>query len=268
MSTIHPTAIIEPGAELGADVEVGAYSIVGSDVRLGDGVVLHPHVVVGGRTSVGAGVKVFPHATVGMIPQDLKYHGEPSRLEIGAGTVIRECATLHLGTEGGGMLTRVGSNCLIMANAHVAHDCVVGNNVILVNCATLGGHVHVGDNAIIGGLSAVHQWVRIGEGVMVGGMTGVENDVIPFGTVIGNRAQLGGLNLVGLRRANHPREAIHALRAAYKLLFEGDEPLKVRLERVAATFGGSPLVDRMIEFIREGGDRAICVPRSADHEAE
>lgn len=268
MSTIHPTAVIEPGADIGADVTIGAYSIVGSHVCLGEGALVHPHVVIGGRTTVGPGVRIFPHATVGMVPQDLKYRGEPSRLEIGANTVIRECATLHLGTEGGGMLTRVGANCLIMANAHVAHDCMVGDNVILVNCATLGGHVHVGDNAIIGGLSAVHQWVRIGEGVMVGGMTGVENDVIPYGSVIGNRGHLGGLNLVGLKRANHPREHIHALRAAYRLLFDGNEPLSARLARVEAAHAGSPLVERMIAFIRAGGDRAICTPRQRDVEDE
>ncbi|WP_237154683.1 acyl-ACP--UDP-N-acetylglucosamine O-acyltransferase [Oryzibacter oryziterrae] len=268
MSAIHPSAVIEPGAEIGADVTIGPFSVIGSNVCLGDGVEIHPHVVVGGRTSLGAGVKVFPHATVGMVPQDLKYHGEPSRLEVGANTVIRENATLHLGTEGGGLLTKVGSNCLIMANAHVAHDCMVGNNVILVNCATLGGHVHVGDNTIVGGLAAVHQWVRIGEGAMVGGMTGVENDIIPYGMVTGNRARLGGLNLVGLRRANLPREDIHALRNAYKALFDGDDPLQARVDRVAAEFGGSPLVDRMLEFIRAGGDRAICTPRLRDRETE
>lgn len=268
MGLIHPTAIIEPGATIGAEVTIGAYAVVGGDVTLDDGVEVMPHAVVGGRTRVGAGCRIFPHATVGMVPQDLKYHGEPSRLEIGEKTVIRECATLHLGTEGGGMLTKVGSNCLIMANAHVAHDCQVGDNVILVNCATLGGHVHIGDNAILGGLSAVHQWVRIGEGAMVGGMTGVENDVIPFGSVLGNRARLGGLNLVGLRRAGYPHEAIHALRAAYKLLFDGNDPLMVRVDRVAAAYGGGPLVDRMVAFIRAGADRAICTPRQRDAEAE
>jgi UDP-N-acetylglucosamine acyltransferase len=268
MSTIHSTAVVDPGAEIGKDVTIGPFAVVGPNVRLGDGVVLHAHTVVDGRTTLGAGVTVFPHATVGMVPQDLKYHGEPSRLEVGERTVIRENATLHLGTEGGGMLTKVGANCLLMANAHVAHDCVVGDNVILVNCATLGGHVHVGNNTIVGGLSAVHQWVRIGEGVMVGGMTGVEFDVIPYGMVTGNRAQLGGLNLVGLRRANVPRDDIHALRNAYKLLFDGDDTLAVRVERVVETFGGSPLVDRMIDFIRAGGDRGICTPRSRDSEAE
>lgn len=268
MNAIHPTAIIEQGAVIGDGVEIGAFSVIGPDVRIGDGAVVHAHAVIDGRTSIGAGCRVFPHATVGMVPQDLKYHGETSRLEVGANTVIRECATIHLGTEGGGMVTRVGSNCLIMANAHVAHDCQVGNNVILVNCATLGGHVHVGDNVIVGGLSAVHQWVRIGEGAMIGGMTGVENDIIPFGAALGNRARLGGLNLVGLKRAGHPRETIHALRAAYRMLFDGSDPLAERIERVAAAHGGSPLVDRMVAFVRAGTDRALCTPRPHDAEAE
>lgn len=268
MTTIHPTAIVDPAAVIGADVTVGPFSIVGPHVTLGDGVVLHSHVVVEGRTTLGAGVTVFPHASVGIVPQDLKYHGEPSRLEVGAKTVIRECATLHLGTEGGGMLTRVGSSCLLMANSHVAHDCMVGDNVILVNCATLGGHVHVGNNTIVGGLSAVHQWVRIGEGVMVGGMTGVEFDVIPYGMVTGNRAHLGGLNLVGLRRAGVPRDDIHALRAAYKLLFDGDDPLAVRVARVADAYPDSALVARVLGFIRDGGDRGISTPRGRVSEDE
>jgi UDP-N-acetylglucosamine acyltransferase len=266
MSNIHATALVDPAARIGEGVTVGPYSVVGPDVELADGVVLHSHVVVEGRTSVGARTRIFPFASVGTAPQDLKYRGEPSRLEIGSDTVIRENVTLNTGTEGGGMLTKVGDRCLLMVGAHVAHDCIVGNNVILVNNATLGGHVRIADNAILGGLCAVHQWVRIGEGAFVGGMSGVENDVIPYGTVIGNRAQLGGLNLVGLRRANFPREDVHALRAAYKALFEGDEPLKQRVDRVAETFGGSLLVDRMVAFIREGGDRAICTPRGKDQD--
>ncbi len=267
MSTIHPTAVVAPGASLGAGVTIGPFCVVGEDVSLGDGVVLHSHVVVTGRTTVGDRTKVFPFASLGHQPQDLKYRGEPSRLEIGADTVIRENATLNTGTEGGGMLTKVGDRCLIMVGAHVAHDCIVGNNVILVNNCTLGGHVQIADNAILGGLSAVHQWVRIGENAFVGGMSGVENDVIPFGTVIGNRAQLGGLNLVGLRRSSYAREDVHALRNAYKLLFEGDEPLSRRVDHVADAFGGTPLVDKMVAFIRAGGDRAICTPRGRDSEA-
>lgn len=264
MTTVHPTALIDPAARLGAGVSIGPFTVVGPDVTLGDGVVLHSHVVVTGRTTLGARTKVYPFASLGHAPQDLKYKGEPSRVEIGADTVIRENVTVNLGTEGGGMLTKVGDRCLLMAGAHVAHDCLVGDNVILVNNVTLGGHVRIADNAILGGLSAVHQWVRIGEGAFVGGMSGVENDVIPYGTVLGNRAHLGGLNLVGLRRANHPREAIHALRAAYKALFAGDEPLATRIAHVEETFGGTPLVDRLIAFLREGGDRAICTPRGKD----
>lgn len=264
MTAVHPTALVDPAATLGAGVSIGPFTVVGPDVTLGDGVVLHSHVVVTGRTTVGARTKVYPFASLGHAPQDLKYKGEPSRVEIGADTVIRENVTINLGTEGGGMLTKVGDRCLLMVGAHVAHDCLVGDNVILVNNVTLGGHVRIADNAILGGLSAVHQWVRIGEGAFVGGMSGVENDVIPYGTVLGNRAHLGGLNLVGLRRANHPREAIHALRAAYKALFTGDDPLAARIQHVEDAFGGTPLVDRLIAFLKEGGDRAICTPRGKD----
>jgi UDP-N-acetylglucosamine acyltransferase len=262
--TIHPTAIIGTGAKLGTDVSVGAYSLIGPHADIGDGAVIHSHVVVTGHTRLGSGVKVFPFASIGHAPQDLKFRGEASRLEVGDQTVIRENVTMNPGTEGGGMLTRVGSRCLIMVGSHVAHDCQIGDDVILVNNSTLAGHVRIADRAIIGGMSAVHQWVRIGEGAFVGGMTGVENDVIPFGTVIGNRAALGGLNLVGLRRAGSPREDVHALRAAYKLLFEGADPLAKRVDLVEAEFGGSPLVDKLIAFIREGGDRAICTPRSRE----
>lgn len=266
MSSIHPTAVVDPAAVIGQGVTVGPFCVIGADVTLAEGVVLQSHVVVAGRTSIGPRTRVYPFASLGHAPQDLKYRGEPSRLEIGADTVIRENVTMNPGTEGGGMLTSVGDRCLIMVGAHVAHDCRVGNDVILVNNATLAGHVHIGDHAILGGLSAVHQWVRIGEGAFVGGMSGVENDVIPFGTVIGNRARLGGLNLVGLRRAGYPREDVHALRNAYKLLFEGDEALGLRLDRVGQTYGGSPLVDRMIAFIRAGGDRAITTPRERSAE--
>lgn len=266
MTTIHPTALVDPAATIGTGATIGPFCVVGPDVTLGEGVVLHSHVVVTGRTSIGPRTRVFPFASLGHAPQDLKFRGEPSRLEIGADTVVRENVTMNPGTEGGGMLTRVGDRCLVMVGAHVAHDCLIGNNVILVNNATLAGHVRIGDGAILGGLCAVHQWVRIGENAFVGGMSGVENDVIPFGTVIGNRAELGGLNLVGLRRANHPREWIHALRAAYRMLFEGDDPLARRVERVAEAHGGTPLVDKVIAFLREGGDRAICTPRGKDLE--
>lgn len=258
---IHPTAVVEDGAVIGAGAVVGPFCTVGSNVRLGEGVELVSHVAVSGITEIGARTKIYPFASVGLAPQDLKYKGEPSRLIVGSDTVIRENATLHTGTEGGGMETRVGNRCLIMVGAHVAHDCVIGNNVILVNNATLAGHVHIGDHAILGGLCAVHQWVRIGEFAFVGGMSGLENDLIPFGSVIGNRARLGGLNLVGLKRANFPREDIHALRNAYKDLFETEGALAVRVEAIAEKYAGSQLVERVVGFIRAGGDRGITTPR-------
>lgn len=261
MTTIHPTAIVASGAELAPTVEIGPYCTVGAEVRLGDGVKLVSHVVVEGRTSIGASTVVYPFASLGQPPQDLKYHGERSVLEIGANNKIREHVTMNPGTEGGGMLTRVGDNGLFMVGAHVAHDCRIGDNVILVNNATLAGHVVIGDYAVLGGLSAVHQFVRIGQHVMVGGMTGVENDVIPYGTVTGNRAHLSGLNLIGMKRRNFSREDIHALRNAYRLLFAPEGTLAERLEDVAQQYSSSPPVAEIIDFIRADSSRAICQPK-------
>ena len=202
MVNVHPSAIVEDGAVLGKEVTVGPFCLVGSQVVLGDGVTLHGHVVLGGRTIVGPNSAIFPFASIGQRPQDLKYQGGESELIIGANTVIREHVTMNPGTVGGGLVTRTGANCLFMVGAHVAHDCLIGDNVILVNNATLGGHVAIGDFAIIGGMSAVHQFARIGAHAMVGGMSGVENDVIPYGSVTGNRAHLSGLNVIGLKRRN------------------------------------------------------------------
>ena len=219
MTGIHPTAVVEKGAELGVGVQVGPFCCVGPHARLADGVELKSHVVVEGHTEIGANTRVFPFASLGTQPQDLKYKGEVSRLVIGANNVIREHVTMNPGTEGGGLETRVGNNCLFMVGAHVAHDCQLGDHIILVNNATLAGHVGIEDFAIVGGLSAVHQFVRIGRHAMIGGMTGVTQDVIPYGSVTGNRAKLEGLNLVGLKRRNFDRETIHALRQAYRLIF-------------------------------------------------
>jgi UDP-N-acetylglucosamine acyltransferase len=262
LADVHSTAIIEKGAELAGTTSVGPYSIVGAGVRLADGVKIHPHVVLGGQTTVGAGTEIFPFASVGLPPQDRKYQGEVSRLEIGANCVIREHVTINPGTEGGGLLTSIGDDCLILVGAHVAHDCHIGNHVILVNHATLGGHCSIDDYAILGGLSALHQFVRIGESAFVGGMSGVENDVIPFGSAIGNRAELGGLNIVGLSRRGFSREAIHQLRRAYRTLFGPEGTLKERLADVEEEFAGDENVKKIIDFIRAGGDRAICTPRS------
>lgn len=257
---IHPTAVIDPKAKLGTGVEIGPYCIVGPHVTLGDKVKLIAHVVVDGHTTIGEGTTIYPFASIGLRPQDLKYHGEESTLEIGANNQIREHVTMNPGTEGGGMKTVVGDNGLYMVGVHVAHDCVVGNNVVLANNATLAGHVSVGDFAVIGGLSAVHQFVRIGSHAMIGGMSGVENDVIPYGMVKGERAFLAGLNLVGLERRQFEREDIHALRTAYRMLFSNEGTMAERLEDVAEQYGGKSLVDDMLDFINNRTSRALCQP--------
>ncbi len=262
MSAIHPTAVVDPGAKLGSEVEIGAYSVIGSGVELGDGCKLKSHVVVTGNTSVGANCQIFPFASIGHIPQDLKYGGEESKLTIGENTVIREHVTMNPGTDGGGLETRVGSHGFFMVGAHVAHDCQVGDHVILANNATLAGHCVVGDHAILGGLSAVHQFVRVGAHAFVGGMSGVENDLIPFGMALGNRATLSGLNIVGLKRQGIKREQIHNLRKAYRMLFSEEGTLMERLEDVEKMFGEDVGVACVIEFIRVASDRSLCVPRS------
>jgi UDP-N-acetylglucosamine acyltransferase len=217
---------------------------------------------VGGYTQIGENTKVFPFASLGHIPQDLKYKGEKSQLIIGKNNIIREHVTMNPGTIGGGMLTRIGDNCLFMVGAHVAHDCIIGDSVIMANNATLGGHVFVDDYAIIGGLSAVHQFVRIGKHAIVGGMSGVEHDVIPYGSVIGDRASLAGLNLVGLKRRNFDRETIHALRTAYKMLFDADKgTLYERSNKVQESFPDFAPVQEIINFMEDKGSRSLCVPK-------
>lgn len=264
MTDIHPTAVIADGAKLGSGVSIGPYCIVGANVELADDVILQSHVVVEGRTRIGTGTKVLAFAAIGNPPQDLKYHGEPSELVIGANNTIREHVTMNPGTDGGGMLTSVGDNCLFMVGSHVAHDCHLGNNVILANNATLAGHVTVGDYAIIGGLSAVHQFVRIGAHAIVGGMSGVENDVIPYGSAMGERARLRGLNLVGLQRRDFSRDQIHTLRTAYRLLFAQEGTLAERLEDVVRLHGENPAVREIIEFIRGDTSRAILQPKQGN----
>ena len=268
MQNIHPTAIIADGATLGADVTVGPYCVVGANVTLGDGVILYSHVVVDGLTKIGEKTEIFPFASIGHRPQDKKFNGEKTTLVIGARNVIREHVTMNPGTEGGGAVTRVGDDCLFMASSHVAHDCQVGNRVILANNATLAGHVTVGDFAIIGGLSAVHQFVRIGAHAFIGGMSGVEKDVIPFGTVKGERASLDGLNLIGLKRSNIERTRIHALRHVFKELFMSDVgTLSERAELLQKTYG-EPEAKMLLDFVLGATDRAFCTPhKSAPREA-
>jgi UDP-N-acetylglucosamine acyltransferase len=264
LAKIHPTAIIEPGASIGADVAIGPYCCVGADVTLGDRVQLYSHIVVAGRTEIGDDTRVFPFASIGHPPQDLKYKGEPSTLVVGRNNVIREHVTMNPGTEGGGMVTRVGDGCLFMVGSHVAHDCKIGDQVIMANNATLGGHVEIGDFAILGGLSAVHQFVRIGRHAMIGGMSGVEQDVIPYGSVMGDRARLSGLNIVGLKRRGFSRENIHALRTAYRLLFAQEGAFAERLDDVVEMFENNETVMEIVSFMRAASSRGVCQPKSGN----
>ncbi len=264
MSDIHPTAIVAPGASLGSDVQIGPYCVIGSEVTLGDRVRLHSHVVVDGRTSIGEESEIYPFASIGLRPQDLKYRGEASELIVGARNQIREHVTMNPGTEGGRMETRVGDDCLFMIATHVAHDCIIGNHVVMANNATLGGHVEVGDYAIIGGLAAVHQFVRIGAHAMIGGMSGIEQDLIPYGQAMGERARLRGLNLVGLQRRDFSREDIHELRTAYRLMFAQEGTMSERIDDVVAMYGDNSLVMEIVEFIRAETSRAVLQPKSTD----
>jgi UDP-N-acetylglucosamine acyltransferase len=260
-NNIHSSAIVSHSAHIGKGVEIGPYCVVGGHVKLGDNVKLHSHVVVEGRTTIGDGTQIFPFASIGHIPQDLKFKGEESTLVIGKNNIIREHVTMNPGTEGDKLITKVGNNCLFMMSSHVAHDCVVGNHVILANNATLAGHVHVGDHAIIGGLAAIHQFVRIGHHAMIGGMSGIENDVIPYGQAMGERASLVGLNLVGLKRGAFEREEIHLLRNAYRLLFSQEGTLQERLDDVTEMFKDNKGAMEIVNFIRANTSRAICQPK-------
>jgi UDP-N-acetylglucosamine acyltransferase len=259
-SLIHPSAVIEDGAQIGEGARIGPFCHVGPDVVLGEGAELVSHVALHGRTTIGARTRIFPFASIGHQPQDLKYKGEPSTLVIGSDCLIREGVTMNPGTEGGRMTTVVSDRCTFLANSHVGHDCHVGNNVILSNNVMLAGHVTIGDFVICGGAAAVIQFARVGAHAFVGGMSGIENDLIPYGMAIGNRAHLAGLNLVGLRRRGFSRDAIHDLRRAYRLLFAAEGTLKERVEDVAAEFNDHPQVHEILDFIRDGGDRSICMP--------
>lgn len=262
-NVIHPTAIVHPSAQIADDVQIGAFCVVGEHVSLARGVQLHSHVVVEGCTSVGEDTQVFPFASLGHAPQDLKYKGEPSTLVIGKRNKIREHVTMNPGTADDKMTTVVGDDNLFMMASHVAHDCVVGNHVILANNATLAGHVEVGDHAIIGGLSAVHQFVRIGAYAIIGGMSGVANDVIPYGSVMGERAFLAGLNLVGMKRRGLPRENIHALRGAYKSLFDSAEgTLAERLQALTDEQKQMPEVQQVMAFLTSDSSRSFCLPKA------
>ncbi len=257
MGLIHPAAIVSSKAQIGAAVEIGPWCHVGPDVTLHDGVRLISHVVVDGHTTIGAAAVLWPFCTVGMAPQDLKYRGEPTKTDIGPRTQVREHCTIHRGTVTGTGITRVGADCLLMAVVHVAHDCTLGDGVIVANNVVMGGHVDIGDYAVIGGAAAMHQFVRIGRGAMIGGVSGVEADVIPFGSVIGNRARLAGLNLIGLKRRGFDRAQIQQLRAAFRLLFQGEGLFAARLEQARGEYGADPLVGEVLAFIDAPSHRGL-----------
>lgn len=261
-TNIHPTAVVAEGAVLGPGVMVGPYCVIGPEVRLAANVTLKSHVVVDGDTKIGEGTVIFPFASIGGVPQDLKFRGETSRLRIGANNTIRESVTMNPGTEGGGMVTRVGDGNLFMVNVHVAHDCQVGDGNVFANNVSLAGHVIVEDNVVIGGHAGVHQFVRIGRGAMVGVLSAVLADVIPYGTVTGDAAKLGGLNLVGLKRRGASKDEMNGLRAAFKTLFGETGTLKERAEAVKGEFTGNRLVDTVTAFILSESDRSFCQPGS------
>lgn len=262
---IHKSAIIENGAKIGQNVEIGAFTLIGPNVEIGDNTIVKSHCVIEGFTKIGKNNLIFPFSAIGQQPQDLKFKGEKSEIIIGDNNKIREHVTIHPGTKDDNLITKIGSNCLFMVGSHIAHDCIVGDNVILANNATLAGHVKVGDFAIIGGLSAVHQFVRIGEHAMIGGMSGVEHDVIPYAIVVGERANLAGLNLVGLKRRNFERDEIHALRSFYKELFEdeSDTIFSEKIAKLKVKYSDKNLIQNVIKFSELEASRAILQPKQS-----
>ncbi len=258
---IHPSAVIEAGAQLGVGVEIGPFCSVGPDVVLGDGVKLISHVSISGATTLGAGCTVFPTATLGQLPQNRAHKGGRTTLTIGRNCTIREGVTMHLGTDTSRGATTVGDNGNFLAFCHVGHDCDVGNNVTFANGVLLGGHCEIGDFVILGGLVALHQFTRIGHHAFIGGMTGVYGDVIPYGMAIGNRASLRGLNVVGMKRSGLPRSEILALRKAYKMIFDRERPVSENLATVREVFADSATVGDVVAFLTDREKRPFIVPR-------
>ena len=258
---IHKSAVIEDGAVIGAGAKIGPFCHIGPNVKLGEGAELKSHVAIEGHTTIGPGARVFPFASVGHEPQDLKFAGEKTTLVIGENVLIREGVTINPGTAGDANNTTIGNNCVFLANSHVAHDCQVGNNVIFSNAVLLAGHCKVGNHVIIGGGAAVHQFCRIGDNAFIGGMAGLENDLIPYGMALGNRAYLGGLNLIGMKRAGIERDSIHAARNMFKDVFSGDKAISDAVAGYDDAKLSDPVVGAILTFIRESGDRSLCTPK-------
>jgi len=258
---IHNSSVIDKESKIGRNVKVGPFCYVGPQVQISDGVELISNVHIEGNTKIGKGTKIFPFASIGTQPQDLKYKGESSSLEIGENNTIREYVTINPGTEGGGRKTIIGNNCLLMISSHIAHDCNIGNDVVIANNVPLGGHVTIEDSVVIGGNSAVQQFTRIGRLAMIGGMTGVLKDVIPFGLSFGNRNYLRGINLIGLKRKKYNNKAIMELNSAFKEIFSSKN-LHENLSKINGEYKDNGLVKEVINFIAKDKKRPICTPLS------
>ena len=256
---IHKTAIIDAKAKIHSNVNIGPYTVIGANVEIGENSVIQSHASIVGNTIIGKENNIYPFVSIGNDPQDLKFEGEQTKLEIGDRNKIREFVTINPGTKGGGGLTKIGNNCLFMVSSHIAHDCMVDDNVVLANNAAIGGHVHLGSNVIIGGNSAVQQFTRIGKSAMIGGMCGVVRDVIPYGIAHGNRSILQGLNLIGLRRMNIPKKEIIIMTEAYKEIFQ-NENLNENLNNLNDKFKENELVSEMVAFLEKDKKRPICTP--------
>jgi UDP-N-acetylglucosamine acyltransferase len=254
---IHPAAVIDPRAELAADVEVGPYAVIGAGVRIGKGSKIKAHAVVEGRTTLGEDNVIFQFASVGSVPQDLKYRGEPSELVIGNRNTIREYVSLNPGTSGGGMVTKIGDQNLLMMYCHIAHDCIIGNRNIVANGATLGGHVVLEDFVIVGGLTGIHQFVRIGASAILGAGSMVSKDVPPFCNATGDRASLHGLNVEGLRRRGFSKEQVDSLRKAYRIIFQSKLRVKEALEKVREEISQTPEISALVDFVANS-QRGVC----------
>lgn len=254
---IHQTAVIDPDAQLSADVEVGAYSIIGSGVEIGAGCIIGHHVVIEGPTTIGDGCRIFPFASLGLEPQDKKYHGEESKLLIGNHNTIREYVTINRGTDIGGGMTRLGDYGWIMAYCHIAHDCIVGDHVTMSNAATLGGHVIVGDYATLGGMTGVHQFCRIGDYSITGAQSMITLDVVPFAIAAGNRAKLAGVNYIGLDRRGFTSEEVDTINQAFKIFFKSGLTRDIAIGQLEEEFPGSNHIRMLIDFI-QASERSVC----------
>ena len=258
---IHKLSLVHKNAKVGKKTKIGPFCTIGRNVKIGEDCILHSHINIQGDSVIGDNTEIFPFVSIGSTPQDLKYKGEKTKIKIGSNCKIREYVTVNIGTKGGGKLTSIGNNCLLMIGTHVAHDCLIGNNVIFANHSTLAGHVVINDNVVVGALSAIHQFSRIGEGAMIGGMSGVTADVVPFATVMGNRAKLSGLNILGLKRRLTKKKEIAELRNVFKYIFyEKNSTLKTRIIDIKKKHYKEKTIKVLLDFLSSDSERSLILP--------